>query len=260
MIIAARQALTANRCAPRQQRSTYAAQRLRSLFGPSIRLWLDGSIDQQPIGGAVAQAQDQSGLGVAITQTVVASRPLRSVVQNVSGWTFDALDDRLNTAAVNLSGANKATLVCVHRLAVAGTAGILLEVGNGAAVNGGIQFFRTATGRFSGNSYTGVSYNAKDAASSVGVWLSQTVVLDRSLPAASETTLYQNGAAVAMTTLASADLSANFENRASTIGGWAASAATINGQIAQMIVLTGSLTAARVAEISLLAMQTAGVA
>ena len=260
MLICARYAQTANRFAPHQQQSAFAAQRLRSLYAPSLRFWLDGVRDAQAYGGTVAAAQERSGRDVTVTQTVVASRPLRSVVQNVPGWTFDALDDRLNTGNIDLSSSNKATFLCVNRQAVSGAAGILVEIGNSAVVNGGVQFFRTATARFSGNSYTGANYNAKDAASTAGSWFCHAVVLDRSLAAASETTLYQNGAAVAMTTLASAELSLNFENRAATIGGWASSPATLNGQIAQVVVLSQALTAAQVAEVSTLVMQTAGVA
>ena len=261
MLIKARYARLANAQAPRQEKAANAASRLRALFGPSMRLWIDGAHDSIAVGNTAVRAFDRSGKGVSVQQLTVANRPLRSVVGGIAGWTFDGTDDRLDCTAIDLSASNKATVFAVNRLATAGATGVLFDVGNNAAVNGGIQVIRyDATARFSANSYSGATFNARYSASSAATWFCHAVTLDRSQVAASEVTLYQNGSAQAMTSLATNDLSLSFENRVGSIGGWSASAATLNGQIAQVMVLTGALSPAQVYDASRLLMQLSGVA
>lgn len=262
MIFKARYARLANAQAPRQEKAAYAAQRIRALAGPSLRLWLDGAHDPAPVGMAVPAASDRSGRNVQIAQFTAARQPLRSSVAGVAGWTFDGTDDRLECGNIDLSGSNKATVLVVNRYAVAGSTGMLFEVADNSAVHaGGIQLYRyNAAARFSGGSHSGASYNARYIAGSAATWVCHGSTFDRSLAAASETVLYANGAVVASTAIATVDLSANFENRSGMIGGWSFSAATLNGQIAQVLVLTGALSAAQMQELSVLLLQLSGVA
>lgn len=260
MIVAARQAQTANRNAPRQHRSAVAASSIRSLFAPSICFWMDGWSDPRQYGVAASAATDMSGLAVSITQSTGSLQPLRSVVDSVPGWTFDGVNDRWDTGAINLTGTNKISVIVVNRETTTTTAGIMLEIGAGAAVNGGVQYFRyTATGKVQATTYTGASYNAKDINSSFNSWFAHAFTCDRSLTAVNEITSYEDGVAKAATVIAASDLSANFENRAATIGGWAPSAATFTGSIAQVLVFAVCLTAAQIAFVSTSLRQRAGL-
>lgn len=261
MIIKARYARLANAQAPRQEKAAYGAQRIRALAGPSLRLWLDGAHDPAPVGMAVPAASDRSGRNVQIAQFTAARQPLRSSVAGVAGWTFDGTDDRLECGNIDLSGSNKATVLVVNRLAVAGGTGILFEVAENSAVfAGGIQLYRNIAAGFEANSHSGSNYNDKKIVSTAVAWYCHGVTLDRAQVAASETVLYENGLAPAATVVAAANLSANFENRSGMIGGWSFSAATLNGQIAQVLVLTGALSAAQMQELSVLLLQLSGVA
>lgn len=261
MLIKARYARLANAQAPRQEKAANAAARLRALFGPSMRLWIDGAHDSFAVGSTAVRAFDRSGQNVSVQQLTVANRPLRSAVGGIAGWTFDGTDDRFNCGNIDLSAAAKATVLVVNRLAVAGGTGILFEVGENGAVNGGMQVIRyDATARFAANSHQAASFNGKYIASSTASWFCHGVVIDRSLAAASECTMFANGSVVAGTATASAELSLNFENRSGMIGGWSAGAATLNGQIAQVLVLTGALTSAQVFDASRLLLQLSGVA
>jgi len=261
VLIKARYARLANAQAPRQEKAAYTASQIRALYGPSLRLWIDGAHDPIAVGSTAVRAFDRSGRNVTVQQLTVANRPLRSVVGGVAGWTFDGTDDRLECGAIDLSGSNKVTVVVVDRLAVAASTGILFEVAeNSGTFVGGIQFFRDNAGAFNGNTHQGVSYNARKIAGSAGAWVCHALTADRSLAAASETVLYANGTAPASTPIVLSELSSNFENRTGMIGGWSFSAATLNGQIAQVLVFTGAMSAAQVADVSKLAMQLAGVA
>lgn len=261
MLIKARYARLANAQAPRQEKAANAAARLRALFGPSMRLWIDGAHDPIAVGNTAVRAFDRSGKGVSVQQLTVANRPFRSVVSGIAGWTFDGTDDRLECGAIDLSASNKATVLVVNRQAVAAATGILFEVAENSGVfQGGIQVFRNNTAGFEANSHQGVSFNDRKITSSTGVWYCHAVTIDRSQVAASENTLFQNGSVVASTAVASSELSLNFENRSGMIGGWSFSAATLNGQIAQVLVLTGALTSAQVYDASRLLMQLSGVA
>lgn len=261
MLIKARYARLANAQAPRQEKAANAAARLRALFGPSMRLWIDGAHDAIAVGNTAVRAFDRSGQNVSVQQLTVANRPLRSVVSGVAGWTFDGTDDRFNCGSIDLSASNKVTVFAVNRQAVAAATGILFEVAENSGVfQGGIQVFRNNAAGFEANSHQGVSFNDRKITSSTGVWYCHAVTLDRSQVAASENTLYQNGFAVVSTAVASSELSLNFENRSGMIGGWSFSAATLNGQIAQILVLTGALSSAQVYDASRLLMQLSGVA
>lgn len=258
MIITARQARTANTYAPLQNRRAIGTATVRGLFGPSIKLWLHPNGAALASGTVVSAVNDYSNNNVTISQGTLSRRPIKSAVNNVPGFTFDGVDDFLSTTAVNLSGINKATVVIVNRLAVAGAAGILFEVGASAAIAGGIQIFRSSTAEFNANSYSFGSYNERKVASQANKWFCQVVTYDRALAAANENKLFIDGTNVVSTAVTIPDLSQNFENRASTIGGWSPSSATLKGQIAQLVVLRGALSAAQVFEISTALKQAAG--
>lgn len=260
MLIKARYARLAGAQAPKQEKASYAASRIRALYGPSLRLWIDGAHDSFAVGSTAVRAFDRSGKGVSVQQLTAANRPLRSVVGGVGGWTFDGTDDRFDVGAVDLSSSNKVTVVTINRLTTAATTGILYEVGENGAVNGGLQVFRNNVGGFEANSHQAALFNDRKITGSTNTWYCHAVVIDRAQAAASENSLYQNGLFVASTAVASSDLSLSFENRAGAIGGWTFSAATLAGQIAQVIVLTGALSSAQVYDVSRLAMSLSGVA
>lgn len=258
MLIQARQARTANAFAPRQEKKSIASGRIRWHYGPQVRFWFNGVADSSSPGSTCTTANDWSGLGVSILQTSSSLRPIKSVVNNVVGWSFDGVDDSLTTGNINLAGGNKMSIFSVARQAVA-TSGILIEIGGGASINGGFQYYRDNVNKLHCNSYSGLSYNEKTIDTTLLTWNLHAYSVDRSKVAASEIVIYSGTTKPTTATVVANDLSANFENRAASIGNWNASSLPFNGQISQILMMNICVTDAEQAEIATWLQQITGL-
>lgn len=111
MLVKARYARLAGAQAPRQEKVSQSFSQIRSLYGPSIALWVDAQRDPTPSGSTVSAVNDLSGRNVAVSQVVVAKQPLKTN----DAWVLDGVNDYFTTSAIALSGLQTATLVSVDQ-------------------------------------------------------------------------------------------------------------------------------------------------
>lgn len=243
MLIAARQARTANRFAPAQTRRTNAQAWLEGLYAPSICLWLDAYRLPQPVGTAVATAPDASGRSIAITQATASKQPIVAVNAGIKALQYDGVNDCLQTGTLTL-GTQQVSIVAMSRQ-TSGTA-ILAEAGIGTpgttdtvTHSRGDGTVRNIVGFYAGN--VGLQYKL----STVGYadWVQSAIVCDKAEPAATEMLVFANNAAPALTVTTSNNTN-TFGNYAWNIGSRNnGTVAPLLGFLSQVIVFCKALTA-----------------
>jgi len=262
MIVAARQARTANTHAPLQERAATATGRIRDLYRPSMRYWAHARYTQQ-MSGAVAAVLDASGRGTVIDQATASKQPLAGTTAGARAWVFDGVNDCLVTSSVDLSALSAATLCLTYR-AAATTGGTVHEmspdqnnVGTGwgsFSNDGGVNRMSTG-GRVVGG------YQFKDWSFPAQTWNAMVAPWDRAAAAADELKVWQSG--VQQTTFLlnlTFDTAANFGNFQHFFGSRNnGTSYAANCSIASVLLLTVALGAADAATLSLLMRQAAGV-
>lgn len=230
-----------------------------TIFGASrLKLWLDSSdistlfqdntlatpvtALNDPIGGI----KDKSGNSNHATQGTSGSRPLWK--QDGNGCynsLFDGTDDSWATAAIDFSGSDKiAVFAAVRKLSDAAT-GIVAELGNGTG-NGTWFLASPRSGGFANMGFWSKGTILADAQSPSSYAAPLTSVIsgigDISAPAA---TLRINGAQV--TNIATSQGTGNYSNAVINIGRRNNASLPFNGQIYQLFIVSGAVTAAEIA-------------
>ena len=261
MIVAARQARTANTHAPLQERAATATGRIRDLYRPSMRYWAHARYTQQ-MSGAVAAVLDASGRGTVIDQATASKQPLAGTTAGARAWVFDGVNDCLATPSITL--ADQITVSIVHR-AAATTGGAAYYWGaNINAVSNANAFTQNDIGinrLLAGATIGGGSYNAKEYSNTAQTWGAHVQVWDRALAGTSEMQVYRNGAQITVfTTNLTGNSSGNFGSFQHFFGaGNNGAVAAANCSLASVLLLTVALGAADAANLSLLMQQAAGV-
>lgn len=233
-----------------------------SIFGPSrLKLWLDVSdistlyqdntlatpvaALNDPIGGI----KDKSGNGNNATQGTSGSRPLwKQDGNNQYNALFDGTDDSWATAAIDFSGSDKiAVFVAMRKLSDAAS-GMAVELSSSLASNNG-SFALQAPGvsaatdfRWNSKGTAAITATYSNAAVAAPVTTVITGVGDISGPAC---TLRINGAQVAQSV--STQGTGNFGNYALNIGRRNGTTFPVNGQIYQLFIVSGAVTASEIA-------------
>lgn len=262
MIIAARQARTANTCAPLQERAATATGRIRDLFRPSMRLWTHARYGQQ-MSGTAAAILDASGRGITVTQAIASKQPAVTSTSNVKAWVFDGVNDALSTSAIDLTATSQITVAYVHRAAAAQD-GVILETSTDSNTNNGAAaFFQLAapTAQLASTYQFGGQYQYKDFAAPIGNWRGVVSVGDTALAAADELKIYANGSrqTVFVNTIATNFAGLTFGNYAGYIGGRAGTSIYLRASLASLLVLQVALDDTSAATLSTLLRQAAGV-
>ena len=264
MLIAARQAPTANKYAPRRQRSSFAAGQLRWYFGPSIKLWIDAVRDRSATGNSVAGTKDRSGADVSITQTTASKQPIKDAVQGIHGFKFDGVNDALQVAAINNTATSAISVVCAYAKNT-GAQGVIIEASinaNTSATGWNCITNDTIAGQdawaFQGN--VGYGYRSF-AGAAVGSWTSSVCVINKALASGQEIKIYRAGNEI---TQFVATIDSNNTNAFGTdpiyIGSRNNGAALpTTASISQVILLGRALTAAEAKLASILVGQAAGI-
>lgn len=241
----------------RRRRSGGAANPL-AIFGSRLKLWLDTSdistlyqnntlatpvsALNDPIGGI----KDKSGNGNHATQGTSASRPLwKQDGNNCFNALFDGTDDSWATAAIDFSGSDKvAVFAAVRKLSDAATAEVC-ELGSGAG-NGSFNVSAPRAGTFANYGFQSKGTVLADAQSPLSYAAPLTSVIsgigDISAPSA---TLRINGTQV--TNIATSQGTGNYANAVLNIGRRNNASLPFNGQIYQLFIVQGAVTAAEIA-------------
>lgn len=262
MLYQARQARTANTCAPLQQRASYATGQIRWYYAPFMRLWTHTRYSQQ-MSGTVGQILDASGRGVTVTQAVVSKQPAAASTANIRSWVFDGVNDALATSNINLTNTNKITVAYVHRAAAAQD-GVIWETSVDSNVNGGAAaFFQLAapTAQLASVYQFALAYQYKDFAAPINNWRGVVSVADTALAAASELKIWVNGArqTVFVNTIATEFAGLTFGNYPTFIGARNQTLIPLNASLASLLVLEVALDDTSAGELSALLRQAAGV-
>lgn len=261
MLIAARQARTANTHAPLQERAATATGRIRDLFRPSMRYWAHARSTQQ-MSGAVAAVLDASGRGVTIDQATASKQPLAGSIQNVKTWVFDGVNDCLRTASVDLTNTAEITMALVqHTNAIDG--GVYYEASdNYNNFTNAWRYFQNSGGQ-NLNYYTngGGIFNARAWAQTLQAWTSYCVTHDRAAAGVDETKVYRDGAQItSFITSVNSNLTGNWGNHVHNIGSLAnGTLYAANCAIASICLLQVKLSAADSITLSTLLRQASGV-
>ena len=261
MIVAARQARTANTHAPLQERAATATGRIRDLYRPSMRYWAHARYTQQ-MSGAVAAVLDASGRGITIDQATASKQPLAGTTAGARAWVFDGVNDCLITSSVDLSALSAATLCLTYR-ANTTTVGVVYEMStnqNLVSNAWGLYVNDSAANRMASSGRNTMGYQVKEWNTPAQVWNAMVIPWDRAAAAADELKVWQSGAQQTSFVLSVADDSVtNFGNYAHNIGSRNNGLIAANCSIASLLLVSGALGASDAANLSLLMRQAAGV-
>lgn len=264
MLIAARQARTANTHAPLQERAATATGRIRDLFRPSMRYWAHARSTQQ-MSGAVAAVLDASGRGVTIDQATASKQPLAGSTANVRGWVFDGVNDCLQTPTVTLSDTTQVTLAIVCRPATT-AASVLLEMStNWTSAPTAMLAFANNSGTnlmMMGMKSTATQVSYKEWTQPVGNWHAQALTFNIPAPVADETRAYRDGSQIT-----NFFANFNFDCTAAAMGNFPhfigsranGIAFPLNGTIAAVLLLGQALSAPDASTLTGLLRQASGV-
>lgn len=138
-----------------------------------LKVWLDASqITGLNDGDAVATWSDLSGNALNFTQGTASRRPLyKTAVQNgLPGVLADGVDDRLESASVDWSAYDKATLFCVYKNPTATADEIIYERSADVNANNGAWIlYNDATTAYNAVKTTSASYSLVTNAVASGV-------------------------------------------------------------------------------------------
>lgn len=263
MIIAARQARTANRFAPRQTRSAVGISTVRGKYGPSARFYLTADGAPVATGTAVSRVQDWSARNTSISQATASKQPLAGTRQGIPCYTFDGLNDALQVATINLTTTQAITVAVVEFRPVANV-GVVWEFGTDINLGGGsFGTFVNDNGQCFSTAYsTGAQFQLRAVASTIGQWRAWVVTANRAAVAANQLYVYTQGTQVtSFVNSLSGTVTGSFGNLASWIGARNNGAAfPFAGSVAQVLLLDRALSASDASALSLEIAQAAGIA
>lgn len=243
MLIAARQARTANRFAPSQTRRTTATASIYGKHGPNIALWLNPYAIPVQVGTAVAAAPDCSPRRYAFTQSTASKQPLIANKDGIKALQYDGINDCLVSSVVTLSSTG---MTCIAMTIQTSGVGIVAEASdntgsydNAFVHSRGDGVVRNCVGFFKGN--VGLQYLQGSAGFTD--WVHFSAVCDKTLGSADEMKIYGNGNALALLPATRSDNTGTFGNYAWNIGARNNGvAAPFLGWIAQVFVFAKPLT------------------
>lgn len=265
MIIAARQARTANTYAPLQERSATATGRIRDLFRPAMRYWAHARLTQQ-MSGAVPAVLDASGRGVVIDQATASKQPLAGSATNVRGWVFDGVNDCLQTATVTLSDTDQVTLALVARPATTAASVVFEMTTNWTSATTAMIAVANNSGAnlmMAGMKSNATQVSYKEWSQPVNNWHAQALTFNIPVPANDETKAYRDGSQIT-----SFFANFNFECTAAAMGNFAhflgsrnnGTALPFNGTVASVLLLGQALNVTDASTLTGLLRQAAGIA
>ena len=257
MLIQARQARTANTYAPLQQRSTFAGGQIRWYYGPSLYLWASAIADQRPAGTLVGTVDDQASQ-LTITQGTVAKRPLKTVQTNSPAWQFDGVNDCLVTSSSTWS--TQAVSVLTLRWLTDATNKNVFERTDdfNVSTTGAVVYGRAIEAGLGirGN----VGYTLGSTLYANNLWTAHLAIMDKSKPAASELTAYNNGNLLVTTLSTSNDNTNDYGTNINNLGARANGAAyPITGWVSSVLVFSRALFPSEAVQTALLLRQQAGL-
>jgi hypothetical protein len=258
MILQARQARTANRFAPRQQRSTFAGGQIRWYFSPLILLWLDAASNPVPYGTAVGAWSDLIGSANA-TQALSSKQPLHASKDNIPSMQFDGVNDCLVTPSTTWN--DQAVSVYTVRWLTDSTNKNLFERSTdfNYTQQGFVVYGRSTEAGLALQGNAG--YSGASQASAQNRWLCNASIFDKAAPAVSELASYQNGVSVTLTPWSTANNTGTFGSLQNYIGSRNNGAAfAVNGWLSSVLVLRGASAARQAFDLSILLSQRAGIA
>lgn len=259
MLFTAREARTANKLSPVQDRRAVGTARIRGRFAPSIRTWLHPNGAPVAVGSSVAAVTDWSGNGTSITQVTASKQPSKSGKNGVPGFAFDGVNDCLQTGNIDLATTAGITVAWsqIRTLTISGVSWEISTDQNFSTVGAiGFSDANDNAGLKGNVDYSSRSWTAFDSK-----WYAIAAVLDKSLASGSEVAAYRNGAQPTYTGSANANNTNNFGNVPLFVGSRNNGAAfPFQGNIGHVILIKRALTAAEAAELSILLREATGIA
>lgn len=235
---------------------------VRGLFAPSMLFWMHPQGCQLASGSTVPAVQDFSGRGVTITQGTASKQPLRAGVQGVPCFTFDGVNDCLQTASIDVANQGVTIAVAEYR----STTTVAVELEQTDNYNGSTSAFAVLVNDnsvaqlvpiFKGD--VGLQYGYYPLA--ISQWTSTIYVFNKAQSGANEIKLYSRGRNLSFTPLASSNNTNTFGAGVCNIGSRNNGASlALNGSIAQIFVMVGALSDTAAAYLSLYLAQSAGIA
>jgi hypothetical protein len=257
MIIAARQARTANRFAPRQTKRSVAGSQIRDLFGPSLLMWLDAFANPTPYGSTVATWADQT-MRANATQALASKQPARVVKANVPSMQFDGINDGMVTAATSWP-VQAVTVFTLRWLTDATNKNVVERTADfNVSTEGLVVYGRSAEAgvALKGN----VGYSQGAFLSSQALWRCNATVCNKAAIFGQEVAIYQDGVQQTLTLYSSSDNTNTFGTQIMSIGSRNGGADyVINGWLSSVLVISGARSASQIASITQLLMQRAGI-
>lgn len=263
MLVAARQARTANTFSPRQTRSAVGVATVRGKYGPSARFYLTPDGAPVATGTSISTVRDWSGRNTSISQVTASKQPLAGSRQGIPCFTFDGLNDALQIATINLTTTQAITVAIVEFRPVANV-GVVWEFGTDINLGGGsIGTFVNDNGQCFSTAYaSGSQFQFRAVASAIGRWRAWVVTANRAAAATNQLYVYSQGAQVtSFVNSLNGTVTGAFGNLASWVGSRNnGQAFPLNGSLAQVILLNRALSPSDAAALSLEIAQAGGVA
>lgn len=254
MLCVARQARTAYRFGPIQNRRTVAGEELRSTYTTAQVAWLDCQANTNPFNQAAIVAQDSAYDNVSLqwqASTPASTNPLWTSANNITCLQFDGVDDIFNANTFVPTTGPAITIVALYQNFSATNDRIICE--------GGTDYnFQTTAYLLSGgqtgatSSLKGdVGYSTRTWTSAQNNWLVTATVQNKAAGLGSEVLVYQNGTQVTVFTVSTnSDNTNNFNNQLPRVGRRAGGTFPMNGRVAAVCIFNRVLTLAEIQNVT----------